>query len=81
MHAEINQCDLQTFLRQTAHIWHDATGRDRDIALTQIFTMFIGQQMDKTYEIVVIIHRFSGPHHNDIRNLFPCIPLNGIDLI
>ena len=42
--------------------------------------VFITQHMDKFYEIIIIVQRFSGSHNHHIGNSFFCNLLNMIDL-
>ena len=75
------QRNLKFFLCKLIHLRNDSAGRNRNISLTDIKPVFICQHPQKCQNIVIIIQRFSAPHHNDIAHPFACDTLYPVYLI
>ena len=75
------QRNRKPLLRQSADSRHNAAGGYGNVSLTDIQPLVMGYQTDKTYYVIIIIHRLTGSHNYNIGNPLPGISLNAVNLI
>ena len=75
------QSDRKTFLCQLPDSGNNSAGRYCQISLTDILTFSITENPDKPKKVIIVIHRFSCPHHHHIWYPFSRQFLNPIYLI
>ena len=73
--------NLQFFLCKLINFWNNSAGRYGDIPLADVKTIFIGKQMYKAYNMIIIIHRFAGSHYYYIRYPLSRYALDPVNLI
>jgi transcription antitermination factor NusB len=73
--------NLQLFLCKLIDFRNNPAGRYGYIPLADIKTAFLGKQMYKTYNVIIVIHRLAGSHHHYIGYTLAGNALDPVDLV
>ena len=75
------QGDLESLICQFVHIRHDSAGGNSDIPLADVESIGARKQPHEAHEIVVVVHRLTCSHDNQIGDPLPGVFLDPVNLV
>ena len=75
------QGDLESLICQFVHIRYDSAGGNGDVSLADVESFLARKQPHEAHQIVVVVHRLTRSHDNQIGDPLPGVLLNPVNLV